>query len=375
MIFKILIKCNLPKHWIYIDYYRFYENITEGEKCHTSTFSNLLEVVIIGVVYNLRRRYPTLRIVSPEACGVTLLQCCARIIVQTVWMKTVSDRRLRVFIFSDISSLQRFKTLKLSSLFAHKYHFYDQYVRMLIPMNAWYTLLVRIPFLQHCVVSVFKELLSKSLYVTLPLVLMYLLSLITEGLTMLKFILYSLFLMKRLDEGLDVTSVNEWDIGSLPHAKQLDGSSCGVYVLKVDCLFFNELNILSNGIVNIFYLFWILWLFNLILSARLNNNQKIRKSLWLSFIGSFGNFEFCYYFAKLSHAYSPRWRPIFAISMISNERLNKTESQLCSYFWVLCFQWIFVSWRVTWVSSGDLSRCPICLVLLHYLLSISVLPY
>ena len=84
---------------------------------------------------------------------------------------------------------------------------------------------------------------------------MYLLSLITEGLTMLKFILYSLFLMKRLDEGLDVTSVNEWDIGSLPHAKQLDGSSCGVYVLKVDCLFFNELNILSNGIVNIFYLF------------------------------------------------------------------------------------------------------------------------
>lgn len=46
-------------------------------------------------------------------------------------------------------------------------------------------------------------------------------------------IYFSGFLRRRLDKNYDSDPVGKWSVVSPPHARQRDGQSCGVYVLKV----------------------------------------------------------------------------------------------------------------------------------------------
>ena len=44
---------------------------------------------------------------------------------------------------------------------------------------------------------------------------------------------FSAFLMKRYNRGVDTQHPGKWKTTRIPHSKQPDGLSCGVYVLKV----------------------------------------------------------------------------------------------------------------------------------------------
>ena len=47
---------------------------------------------------------------------------------------------------------------------------------------------------------------------------------------------YSAFLNERVRRGLETSQPQSWTMESVPHAKQFDSISCGVYVIQVGCV-------------------------------------------------------------------------------------------------------------------------------------------